>query len=108
MKTWIVLPVLALTLAGCAGKTAYRENCADQLDAAWKELDLAKAEGFAGTVSYSKALTPAHRGQDPAAVRGLRGLHQQGREGALLYPRVARRALSRARRSVLWRRRRLC
>ncbi len=24
---------------------------------AWKELDLAKAEGFAGTVSYSKALT---------------------------------------------------
>lgn len=25
--------------------------------AAWKELDLAKAEGFAGTVSYSKALT---------------------------------------------------
>ena len=35
----------------------YRENCADQLDAAWKELDLAKAEGFAGTVSYSKALT---------------------------------------------------
>ncbi len=46
-----------LTLAGCAGKTAYRENCADQLDAAWKELDLAKAEGFAGTVSYSKALT---------------------------------------------------
>lgn len=57
MKTWIVLPVLALTLAGCAGKTAYRKNCADQLDAAWKELDLAKAEGFAGTVSYSKALT---------------------------------------------------
>ncbi len=57
MKTWIVLPVPVLTLAGCAGKTAYRENCADQLDAAWKELDLAKAEGFAGTVSYSKALT---------------------------------------------------
>ena len=47
----------SLVLAGCAGKTAYRENCADQLDAAWKELDLAKAEGFAGTVSYSKALT---------------------------------------------------
>ncbi|MBH9363744.1 hypothetical protein I5K74_28130 [Pseudomonas aeruginosa] len=57
MKTWIVLPVLALTLAGGAGKTADRENCAAQLDAAWKELDLAKAEGFAGTVSYSKALT---------------------------------------------------
>jgi len=59
MKTWIVLPVLALglTLAGCAGKTQNRDGCAHQLDAAWQELDLAKAEGFAGTVSYSKALS---------------------------------------------------
>jgi recombinational DNA repair protein RecT len=44
-------------LAGCAGKTNYRSSCAQQLDAAWAELDIAKAEGFAGTVSYSKALT---------------------------------------------------
>ncbi|MBH9343262.1 hypothetical protein I5K76_15860 [Pseudomonas aeruginosa] len=57
MKTWIVLPVLALTLAGCAGQTADRENCAAPRDAAGKERALAKAEGFAGTVSYSKALT---------------------------------------------------
>lgn len=59
MKTWIVLPVLALglTLAGCAGKTQNRDGCAYQLDTAWQELDLAKAEGFAGTVSYSKALS---------------------------------------------------
>ncbi|MCM2318662.1 MAG: hypothetical protein NDI93_04950 [Pseudomonas sp.] len=59
MKTWIVLPVLALglSLAGCAGKTQNRDGCAYQLDAAWQELDLAKAEGFAGTVSYSKALS---------------------------------------------------
>lgn len=47
---------LALAVAGCSGKTVNRDSCASQLDAAWHELDLAKAEGFAGTVSYSKAL----------------------------------------------------
>ncbi len=57
MKSWIVLPVLALTLVGCAGKTQNRDGCAYSVDAAWKELDIAKAEGFAGTVSYSKALS---------------------------------------------------
>ncbi len=57
MKAWICLPLLALVLTGCAGKTAYRDSCGTQLDAAWQELDLAKAEGFAGTVSYSKALS---------------------------------------------------
>ncbi|WXL27531.1 hypothetical protein WG219_08770 [Ectopseudomonas mendocina] len=57
MKVWIALSVALLVLTGCAGKTAYRNSCATQLDAAWKELDLAKADGFAGTVSYSKALS---------------------------------------------------
>jgi hypothetical protein len=57
MKAWVCLPLLAVLLAGCAGKTAYRDTCASELDAAWRELDLAKAEGFAGTVSYSKALS---------------------------------------------------
>ncbi|MFI8746842.1 hypothetical protein ACIGKL_16980 [Pseudomonas sp. NPDC077186] len=57
MKHWICLPLLALALSGCAGKTVYRDTCANQLDAAWKELSIAEAEGFAGTVSYSKALS---------------------------------------------------
>lgn len=57
MKHWICLPLLAVTLTGCAGKTVYRDTCANQLDAAWKELSIAEAEGFAGTVSYSKALS---------------------------------------------------
>ena len=57
MKAWICLPMLVLLLAGCVGKTAYRDSCANQLGEAWRELDLAKAEGFAGTVSYSKALS---------------------------------------------------
>ncbi len=54
---WLCLPLMAVMLVGCAAKTNHRSSCAQQLDAAWKELDLAKAEGFAGTVSYSKALT---------------------------------------------------
>lgn len=57
MKLWICLPLVAVALSGCAGKTLYRETCANQLDAAWKELSIAEAEGFAGTVSYSKALS---------------------------------------------------
>ena len=57
MKTWLTLPLLVVLLAGCAGKTAYRDSCAAELDAAWKEQSLAEAEGFAGTVSYSKALS---------------------------------------------------
>lgn len=56
-KLCIVLPLLALALVGCAGKTQNRDGCAHALDAAWRELDIARAEGFAGTVSYSKALS---------------------------------------------------
>ncbi|WP_437880589.1 hypothetical protein [Pseudomonas sp. LRF_L74] len=57
MKRIAVLTLLAITLCGCAARTTYRESCANQVDAAWRELDIAKAEGFAGTVSYSKALS---------------------------------------------------
>ncbi len=30
--------------------------CGSELDAAWKEIDIAKVKGFSGTVSYTKAL----------------------------------------------------
>lgn len=45
-----------LLLSACAGKTQYRTACASEVDAAWSELSIADAEGFSGTVSYSKAL----------------------------------------------------
>ncbi|MFC3117143.1 hypothetical protein [Cellvibrio fontiphilus] len=45
-----------LALSACAGKTQYRSACASEVDAAWTELSIADAEGFSGTVSYSKAL----------------------------------------------------
>lgn len=45
-----------LILAACAGKQTYRDSCGAEVGAAWQELDIAKAEGFSGSVSYSKAL----------------------------------------------------
>ena len=50
------LLVSFLLLSACAGKTQYRSACATEVDAAWSELSIADAEGFSGTVSYSKAL----------------------------------------------------
>lgn len=57
MKAFIAVSLGALVLSGCAGNVSYRESCGAELDAAWHELDIAKAEGFAGTVSYSKAVS---------------------------------------------------
>lgn len=73
MKNMICFSLLALALTGCAAKTAYRDTCATQLNTAWEEQSLAEAEGFAGTVSYSKAmalLTGAKTQQQFEAYRG--------------------------------------
>lgn len=56
MKASAMMIAVVLALTGCAGKTAYRGACAAELEAAWAEQSLAEAEGFAGTVSYSKAM----------------------------------------------------
>ena len=48
--------VFGVALSGCAAKTQYRNACDKEVDAAWSELSIAKAEGFSGTVSYTKAL----------------------------------------------------
>lgn len=52
----IFILLVLLTLSACAAKQTGRDSCSAQLDAAWRELDIAKAEGFSGTVSYSKAV----------------------------------------------------
>lgn len=54
MRIALVLAFLS-AMAGCATATQGRERCGLVLDTAWKELDLAKAQGFSGTVSYTKA-----------------------------------------------------
>jgi hypothetical protein len=46
----------AVLLGGCGTTMVGRESCASRLDVAWQELDLAKVAGFAGTVSYAKAV----------------------------------------------------
>jgi len=56
MKVLLLLAALAVALAGCGTTMVGRERCASRLDAAWQELDLAKVAGFAGPVSYAKAV----------------------------------------------------
>ncbi|WP_271411893.1 hypothetical protein [Pseudomonas sp. Q1-7] len=89
MKAWISLPLVALLLAGCAGKTAYRSECATQLDAAWKELDLAKAEGFSGAVSYSKALSLLTAAKTEQQFESFEGCYDKA-EKARFYIRESR------------------
>jgi hypothetical protein len=89
MKALLCLSMVVLVLSGCAGKTAYRDSCANQLDAAWRELDLAKAEGFAGTVSYSKALSLLTGAKTQQQFEAFRGCAQKA-EKARFYIRESR------------------
>ncbi len=51
--------IAASVLAGCAGQPYQRKDvsCAQGIDSAYQELDYAKAQGFSGTVSYTKAVS---------------------------------------------------
>ena len=51
----LLLTLAMILLPAYAATSEKREHCGAQLNAAWHELDLAKAEGFAGVVSYGKA-----------------------------------------------------
>ncbi len=72
MMKWTLLLVACL-LGGCAGKTYNRASCASEVDAAWQELSLAKAEGFAGTISYSKALSLISAAKTQQQFEGYNG-----------------------------------
>ncbi len=58
-QRYFVAAVLAAAslMAACAGRvgTDDARRCSDGLDAAYKELDFAKANGFSGTVAWGKA-----------------------------------------------------
>jgi hypothetical protein len=56
MPKGLIIASLAV-LAGCAGDplSSQARQCESGLEAAYKELDFAKAKGFDGTVEYSKA-----------------------------------------------------
>ena len=53
-----ILAVLAIAaaLAGCGTTMTGRDRCAANLDAAWTAMNSAKVEGFAGSVSFAKAV----------------------------------------------------
>lgn len=80
MKIVVAVPVLALLLAGCAGKTAYRDSCAAELEAAWKEQSLVEAEGFAGTVSYTKAMALLTAAKTQQQFEGFRSCTEKARK----------------------------
>lgn len=85
----MLLVVTLLAMAGCAGKTVNRDACAHSLDRAWKELDLAKAEGFAGTMSYSKALSLLTAAKTQQQFEGYDGCLENA-EKARFYIRESR------------------
>lgn len=64
LRAFILVATL-VSLCACAGRMDGRAQCDNLVDAAWKELDLAKAQGLDGTVSYTKAasLIAAAKGQ---------------------------------------------
>ena len=73
MKSFFILALSAAMLAGCASPGPGKSECDSQLSTAWKELDMAKAEGMAGGVSYSQAvvfLTAAKADQSMSSYGG--------------------------------------
>ncbi|AUD78163.1 hypothetical protein CW740_02480 [Kangiella profundi] len=52
-----VISLVSLTLLACAGapKKESAATCRAALDVAYKELNFAESEGFAGSVNYTKA-----------------------------------------------------
>ncbi len=57
ISTSLIFISCGLLLMNCANTPEFRSSCASESDAAWQELSLAKAKGFGGTVSYTKALS---------------------------------------------------
>ncbi|HSX51945.1 MAG TPA: hypothetical protein VLF09_13355 [Cellvibrio sp.] len=84
------LLVVAATLSACAGKTQYRNACAQEVDAAWSELSIAKAEGFSGTVSYGKALTLITSARTMQTVENFDNCYNQAKD-ARFYIRESRK-----------------
>jgi hypothetical protein len=54
-RTLLVLS-LAGALAACGTTMRGRDRCAAELDAAWTAMNTAKVDGFAGSVSFGKAV----------------------------------------------------
>lgn len=84
------LLVLAAALSACAGKTQYRSACDQEIEAAWNELSIAKAEGFSGTVSYTKALGLITSARTMQTVENFDNCYNQAKD-ARFYIRESRK-----------------
>ncbi len=82
--------VVAASLSACAGKTQYRSACDQEIDAAWNELSIAKAEGFSGTVSYTKALGLITSARTMQTVENFDNCYNQAKD-ARFYIRESRK-----------------
>lgn len=76
---WLAL-VVAASLAGCTTKTHFRSACAGEIGAAWEELDIAKAKGFAGTVSYTKAFSLVTAARTMQTVENFESCYRQAKD----------------------------
>lgn len=88
--TCLSLIVTISALTACAGKTQFRSACDKEVDAAWSELSIAKAEGFSGTVSYTKAFTLITTARAKQTVENFDGCYNSAKD-ARFYIRESRK-----------------
>lgn len=84
------LLAIALGLSACAGKTQFRSACDQEIDAAWSELSIAKADGFSGTISYTKAFGLITSARTMQTVENFDNCYNQAKD-ARFYIRESRK-----------------
>lgn len=91
-KLFVCFSLIALitSLSACAGKTQFRSACDKEIEAAWSELSIAKADGFSGTVSYTKALSLITAARAKQAVENFDGCYNSAKD-ARFYIRESRK-----------------
>jgi hypothetical protein len=87
---YLSLLTLTLVLAACAGKTQFRSACDKEIEAAWSELSIAKADGFSGTVSYTKAFSLITAARTMQAVENFDTCYNNAKD-ARFYIRESRK-----------------
>ena len=84
------LVAFTAALSACAGKTQYRSACDQEIEAAWSELSIAKADGFSGTISYTKALGLITSARTMQTVENFDNCYNQAKD-ARFYIRESRK-----------------
>ncbi|HCS65756.1 MAG TPA: hypothetical protein DIW64_17775 [Cellvibrio sp.] len=91
-KPLLTFALLAIVvgLSACAGKTQFRSACDQEIDAAWSELSIAKADGFSGTISYTKAFGLITSARTMQTVENFDNCYNQAKD-ARFYIRESRK-----------------